>query len=80
MPFTMKQLCEHFDCERHLLEHAMRRDQIEADYREGVARMWLDSSLPKITAAVEGTMMRRPRNWQKFRHGARGQLDAGGRS
>lgn len=74
MPYTMKDLCERFNCRRHLLEHAMRRDQIEADYRVGVARMWNDSSLAKIQAAVDGTYMRRPANWKRFRHGARGEL------
>ena len=73
MSYSMKDLCEHFGCERHLLEHAMRRDQIAADYRVGTARMWSDSSLAKITAAVEGTMMRRPANWKRFRHGARAE-------
>ncbi len=74
MAYSMKQLCEHFNCQRHLLEHAMRRDQIEADYRVGAARMWNDSSLGKIARAVEGTMMRRPANWKRFRHGARAEL------
>ena len=74
MPYTMKQLCEHFDCQRHLLEHAMTRDGIKADFRAGRARMWNDSSLAKIAAAVEGTYMRRPYNWRKFRHGARAEL------
>ncbi len=73
MAYSMKDLCERFNCQRHLLEHAMRRDQIEADYRVGVARMWNDSSLAKIQAAFEGTMMRRPRNWRQWRHGARAE-------
>ena len=74
MDYSMKDLCEHFGVERHLLEHAMRRDKIEADYRDGGARVWLDSTLPEIQAAVSGSIMRRPYNWKRFRHGARQEL------
>ena len=78
MAYTMKQLCEHFNCQRHLLEHAMTRDGIEPDGRVGGKkkghRFWNDSSLAKIAAAVDGSIMRRPYNWRKFRHGARSEL------
>ncbi len=71
MAYSMKDLCERFNCQRHLLEHAMLRDEIKADFRTGRARMWNDSSLAKIQAAVDGSIMRRPYNWKRFRHGAR---------